>query len=291
MTSTSLELADGRLLDLYVSGPEDGIPFLFHHGTPGADVPDRFIERSVHARGLRLVTTSRPGYGTSTRQAGRRVVDVVSDSREVLAHLGADNCVVAGWSGGGPHALACAARLEEALGTLVIAGVAPFASPSLDWLAGMGEENVIEFSHAIAGESELRPYLEAYRGDFLTVTPEGVIASLDSVLPEVDRAQLSDEFGEDVAAAFRRAVEVSVDGWIDDDLAFVQPWGFDLVEVSRPTFVWQGDLDLMVPASHGEWLAHQVPGVRAHLETGQGHLSIGVGKFETMLDELVAASL
>ncbi len=287
MTS-SLQLSDGRLLDLYVSGPADATPFLLHHGTPGADVPDRFMERAVHERGLRLVTTSRPGYGTSTRHAGRRVVDVVADSREVLAHLGAERCVVAGWSGGGPHALACAARLEQALGVLVIAGIAPYGAGDLEWLAGMGEENVVEFGHALEGEDALRPYLEAYREDFLTVDADGVIASLATVLPEVDRAQLTDEFGDDVARGFRRAVQVGIEGWLDDDLAFCAPWGFDLDEVRRPTFLWQGEADLMVPAAHGRWLARHVPGVSAHLEAGEGHLSIGVGKFDQMLDELLA---
>jgi pimeloyl-ACP methyl ester carboxylesterase len=288
MPASSLQLSDGRHLDVYVSGPEDALPFLFHHGTPGSDVPLQFMEHAVHQRGLRFVTTSRPGYGTSSRQAGRRVSDVVADTREVLAHLGAERCYNAGWSGGGPHALACAARLEGVVATLVIAGVAPVDADGLDWMAGMGEDNVIEFGHALEGEIGLRTFLEGYREEFLTVTAEGVIHSLASVLPEVDRAQLTDEFGNDMALSIRRSVQVGVDGWLDDDLAFASPWGFDLAEVSTPTFVWQGDVDLMVPAAHGGWLADHVPGVRAHLEPGEGHLSVGVGKFDEMLDELCA---
>src|SRR6476469_5803927 len=106
-----VRLPEGRRLDLRVSGPADGLPLVFHHGTPGAATPIRALERGAQARGLRLVTTSRPGYGDSTRQPGRSVVDVVSDTAEVLAALGTDECLVAGWSGGGPHALACGARL------------------------------------------------------------------------------------------------------------------------------------------------------------------------------------
>ena len=287
MTQSTLTLADGRLLDVYVSGPTDGVPFVFHHGTPGSDVPERFMERALHARGLRLVTTSRPGYGTSTRHEGRRVVDVVDDTRQLLAHLDVDRCLVAGWSGGGPHALACAARLPEARAVLVIAGVAPIEASGLDWLAGMGEENVVEFGHAMRGEATLRPYLEGYREEFLTVTAEGVITSLATVLPEVDRAQLTDEYGDDMAASIRRAVQTGIDGWLDDDLAFAAPWGFELSEIRTPTYIWQGGADLMGPAAHGEWLARHVPGTRAHLESGEGHLSIGVGRFEQMLDEMM----
>ena len=96
-----IRLADGRRLDIRVSGPTDGAPVVFHHGTPGAATPIRALERAAHARGLRLVTTSRPGYGASTRQPGRAVVDVVADTTDVLHALGAERCLVAGWSGAG----------------------------------------------------------------------------------------------------------------------------------------------------------------------------------------------
>lgn len=104
-----IDLGDGRLLELRVSGPSDGLPLVFHHGAPGAASPIRGLERAAHKRGLRLVAASRPGYGGSTRKPGRIISDVVADTSEVLDALGADRCLVAGWSGGGPHALACAA--------------------------------------------------------------------------------------------------------------------------------------------------------------------------------------
>src|SRR5438128_9476103 len=108
MTTDHVELPDGRLLDCSVSGPADGLPLVFHHGTPGAGKRFRFLERAAHERGLRLLTTSRPGYGDSTRRPGREVADVVADTAAALDAIGAESCVVAGWSGGGPHALACA---------------------------------------------------------------------------------------------------------------------------------------------------------------------------------------
>jgi pimeloyl-ACP methyl ester carboxylesterase len=287
--SSQLELSDGRLLDVFVSGPDAGLPLVFHHGTPGACLPLRALERAAHARGLRLVTTSRPGYGLSTRQPNRRVVEVVTDTLEVLNSLGSDRCLVAGWSGGGPHALACAARLEGVVGALVISGVAPYEATGLDWMGGMGEENVIEFGATLQGEDVLRAYLEAQFDDLRAVTVEGIISSLNSVLPAVDQAVLTDEFGEDLANQFHEALRVSIDGWLDDDLAFTKPWGFELSEIAVPTMVWQGDADLMVPFAHGQWLASHLPGISAHLESGEGHLSIGIGSLDTMLDELVAA--
>ena len=110
-----------------------------------------------------------------------------------------------------------------------------------------------------------------------------------TLLPPVDRAVLTDEFGEDMAASFGEALRLSVDGWLDDDLAFVLNWGFGLQEIAKPVLLWQGEDDLMVPFAHGQFLARHIPGVVPHLLPGEGHLSITVGAMDRMLDELVAA--
>lgn len=284
-----IDLGDGRRLAVRVSGPTDGMPLVFHHGTPGAATAIRAVERAAHDRGLRLVTTSRPGYGGSTRQPGRNVADVVADTSAVLDALGAHRCLVAGWSGGGPHALACAARLGAAEAVLVIAGVAPYGTVGLDWMAGMGEDNIAEFGAALQGESALRSFLDAAREQLKDATVDGIIESLSSLLPDVDRVVLTDEFGEDMATAFHEALRIGVDGWLDDDLAFINPWGFELGEILAPVMIWQGSADLMVPFAHGQWLASQVPNPSSHLEQGEGHLSIGLGAIERMLDELISA--
>lgn len=284
-----VRLPDGRRLDLRVSGPADGFPLVFHHGTPGAATPVRALERAAHERGLRLVTTSRPGYGDSSRQPGRAVVDVAADTAAVLAAIGAERCLIAGWSGGGPHALACGARLGAAAAVLVIAGVAPHEAEGLDWMAGMGEENIVEFSAAVHGEDELRSYLLQEREQLKDITAADVASSLETLLPDVDRAVLTGEFAEDMAASFREAVRVGAEGWLDDDLAFASPWDFGLEEISVPVMIWQGSADLMVPFSHGQWLASHLPAASAHLQQGEGHLSVGLGALDRMLDELVAA--
>ena len=94
----------------------------------------------------------------------------------------------------------------------------------------------------------------------------------------------------DMAAGFREALRVGADGWVDDDLAFTGPWAFDLDEITGPVSIWQGSEDLMVPFGHGQWLAARVPGASAHLEPGEGHLSIGLGALDPMMDELIAAA-
>lgn len=285
-----VQLPDGRRLDVRVSGPAGGLPLVFHHGTPGAATPVHALERAAHARGLRLVTTSRPGYGGSTRQPGRRVVDVVADTEAALAALGADRCLTMGWSGGGPHALACGARLAAAAAVLVIGGVAPYGADGLNWMAGMGEDNVVEFSAAIRGEDQLRQYLLQQRESLRNIAAADIVASLQSLLPDIDRAALTGEFGEDIASGFREAMRSGVDGWLDDDLAFTRPWGFGLAEISVPAMLWHGSADLMVPVAHGQWLASRLTAASVHLEDGEGHLSIALGKLEAALDELLKAA-
>jgi pimeloyl-ACP methyl ester carboxylesterase len=290
MTST-ISLPDGRDLELEVTGPDEGPVLLFHHGTPGASLQFRGMADEVHARGHRLVTWSRAGYGASSRRPGRSVADEVDDARAVLDHLGADDCVVAGWSGGGPHALACGALLADRVrGVLCIAGVAPYDADGLAFLDGMGQENLDEFGAALEGEEALRLYLDAARPELLTITGDQISEQMVTLLPPVDQESLTGEFGDFLARGFRQSVSVSIDGWLDDDLAFTRPWGFELSDITVPTFVWQGSEDLMVPFSHGTWLADRIPGVAAHLEQGEGHLSVGIGAMPRMLDELTSGS-
>jgi pimeloyl-ACP methyl ester carboxylesterase len=134
----------------------------------------------------------------------------------------------------------------------------------------------------------LRAYLGPVREHLREVSVEGIVSAMATLLPEVDREVLTGEFGEDMRDSFRQAVLVGVDGWLDDDLAFIKPWGFGLDEITTPTTIWQGSEDLMVPFAHGQWLAGNVPGAIVHLEEGEGHLSVGVGAVGTMLDELVS---
>ncbi len=286
---TKISLPDGRELDVEVSGPEGGVPLLFHHGTPGSIVAPRDLRRATHARGLRLVTYSRAGYGASSRKRGRAVVDVVPDVEAVLEWIGATRCLVAGKSGGGPHALATAARLpERVVGACSIAGAGPWGAKDLDFLAGMGEQNIEEFGLAATGESPLHEWLEREAKGLRGVDAPALVESMRTLLPEVDRDVVTAEFGEDMVAGFTEALRTGVDGWLDDDLALVAPWGFDVDEIAVPVFVWQGSADLMVPLTHGQWLAEHIPGAVGHLEDGEGHLSISVAAIDRILDELVA---
>jgi pimeloyl-ACP methyl ester carboxylesterase len=283
--------ADGRQLQVLVAGPADGLPLVFHTGTPSGLVGYQPMLTAAAERGLRSVLYSRPGYGMSAPQPGRSVADAAGDVAAILDELGAGQFVTAGWSGGGPHALACAALLTgRCEGAAVIAGVAPYEAAGLDWLAGMAPENVQEFGAAVAGQSELNGLLEEWAVALREVTGPDVAAGLGELVSEVDKAAATGAFGEYLAAAFRAAVASGVAGWRDDDLAFCRGWGFSLTDsgISWPRVtIWQGDQDRMVPFAHGQWLAARLPGASAHLIPGEGHLSLPVNRFEPILDELL----
>ena len=160
MTVSTIRTSDGRSLDVHVAGPDDGTPVVFHAGTPGSGLPFGALVNALADRGLRYVSWNRPGYGSSTRQPDRSVADVARDASDILDDLGAGECYVLGWSGGGPHALAMAALLPDRVrAAATIGGVAPYPADGLDWLAGMGEENVAEFGASLKGPDVLAGFL------------------------------------------------------------------------------------------------------------------------------------
>jgi pimeloyl-ACP methyl ester carboxylesterase len=289
MSAEAVVLPDGRTLDVRTTGPDDGAILLFHHGTPGAGLPFGPMAEAAAARGLRMMTYSRPGYAASTPQPGRRVVDAAGDAAALVDALGGASATfrTIGWSGGGPHALACAAALPgRCLTAVTLAGVAPYPAPGIDWLRGMAPENVEEFGLALQGREALRPFLQTFTRALANVTGAEVVASLGELVSEVDKAHVTPAFADYLAATFRAGLANGIEGWCDDDLAFMADWGFDLRDC-RSVTVWQGDDDRMVPGAHGRWLAEHIPGARRRLLPGQGHLSIVLGAFEQILDDLL----
>lgn len=283
---------DGRSLDVWLAGPPHGTPFLFHSGTPGNGMPFGWHLDRLAERGLRYVSVTRPGYGGSSRREGRRVVDVVGDVLTVLDELGIDRTYVGGWSGGGPHALATAALLpERVLGTAIIAGVAPYEAEGLDFLAGMGAENVAEFAAAVVGGEALREIVEPQADAMRVISPGDVGAAFGDLIDAVDRGALdSPDLAIYMADLLHEAFRVGPWGWFDDDVAFTKPWGFDIASIPGRVHLWQGAHDRMVPYAHGQWLAAHCGGACVHLSGDQGHLSLVRDRFGDILDELIGAS-
>ena len=263
--TTTITTPDGRSLDVYLAGPLDGDVLLFHLGTPSAALPYPPAVDIMAERGLRYVAFNRAGYGSSTRRPGRSVADVVDDARTVLDHLEPslpDDRLV--------RRRATRARLRGLLADRIravatIASVAPYPADGLDYLDGMGDENIEEFECRTRSRGGV---------DRIQGAEHPAVAGRDrrrdgrgvrDLIDDVDRGALTGDFADWVAASFREALRESYWGWFDDDMAFIEPWGFELDAIRVPVHVWQGRHDRMVPYAHGEWLAAHIPTAIPHL--------------------------
>ncbi|MCU7725546.1 alpha/beta hydrolase [Actinoplanes sp. KI2] len=281
-----LTLSDGRTLEYLVEGPASAIPLVLHHGTPSGTVRYAPLVDAAVAGGFRFVQASRPGYATSTPHPGRRVADAAADTAALMDALDAPAFVTLGWSGGGPHALACAALLPgRCRAAATIAGVAPYDAKGLNWLAGMGEENVQEFGAALAGPEALDAFLVSAAAGMADVKPADLVEAFGDLISEVDKRTLAGGLADYLAASFHAALSTGVAGWRDDDQAFVADWGFRPEDVAVPVSLWQGDQDRMVPFAHGGWLAEHLPTAESHLVPGEGHLSL-LSNLGTIVDDL-----
>ena len=268
---------DGREVAFAVWGDPGGFPVLAMHGTPGCRLmrwPDEELYGSL---GVCYVTHDRAGYGRSSRRRGRRIVDDVDDVRLIADELGFERFGVTGGSGGGPHALACAARLSgRVIRAICAVGVAPYGPPGLDpdaWFAGMDPENVREFRVALEGEEANVADIERSQAKIearVAVDPSSVLDEFE--LSESDRAHLARP--ETMQIIRESAAEHAVNGvygWADDRLALTRPWGFDVSEITVPVLVRYGIADVLVPRGHGDWLAAHVPGCLVKIDDA-GHM-------------------
>ena len=285
-----VQTRDGRELEVLAGGDPAGFPLLFHGGSPSAVAAYPPFEQVVRAAGLRLVTYSRPGYGGSTvrPRPEPRMVDDVEDSVTILDALEIDRFVTAGWSGGGPRALGCAALLPgRCLAAASIAGVGPHDGLGPDWKAGMAEENLVEYTAAEAGREAYAAYLEEEFLPVLMVGADELEEAMGGLLPPADRAAMDRGFTEWMTESFHRAGTQRIAGVLDDGLAAVRPWGFDVGAISVPVAVYQGRADAMVPFAHGQWLAGHIPGAEAHLTDDDGHLTPVINGLPGILADLV----
>ena len=263
-----------RTLTVYDEGDPSGPAVLVHHGTPGAGPPYAEWVQDASARGLRFVAYDRPGYGSSTPAPGRTIADAAQDAAAIMDALGVREFATWGVSGGGPHALACAALLgDRVTAACTIGGVAPFDAAGLNYFRGMGEDNIVEFGLAMGGREHITPFISDAAAGMLGNLAD-LAASIQTLVAAPDQVALGGPLGAWWAESLKASFSVSPQGWIEDELAFVQPFGFDIAAISLPMLIVHGHLDQFVPLSHGEWLAHTVPGAHSWLLEDEAHLSL-----------------
>jgi pimeloyl-ACP methyl ester carboxylesterase len=268
----TVHAADGRRLTTQVYGDPDGRPVFLLHGTPGSRLGPHPRSAVLHRLGVRLISFDRPGYGGSDRLAGRQVADAAADVLSIADTYGLEKFAVVGRSGGGPHALACAALLPERMTkAAVLVGLAPHGADGLDWYDGMAQSNVTEFTAAANGYEGIAAHARA-TADAIRADPASLIARLQTELPAPDRRVVADSgIRSMLIETYAEALRRSAYGWIDDALAFCSPWGFDPAAVTVPVLLWHGASDVFAPASHARWLAYRIPSAAVVVQAGAAH--------------------
>jgi pimeloyl-ACP methyl ester carboxylesterase len=266
---------DGRTLAIEQAGDPDGFPVLHHFGTPNSRhifAPEASEAASL---GMKLIGYDRPGYGGSTRSAGRTIADCAADVRAICAELGIGRLGMYGGSGGGPHVLACAALLPDLVTAAVsLASLAPYPAEGLDWFHGNGPDDGSDLKLVLTDRDAAWAALEKERAEMLAATPATILDLYRPYLSPPEAAALTGEVAEYFCYTNHDGLAPGVEGYFDDELAFMSPWGFELSDITVPVLLVHGRQDRMVPFSHGEWLATRIPGAETRFFDDEGHLSL-----------------
>lgn len=282
-TAHSAYSADGRQLAVNLSGDPRGEPVFYLHGTPGSRVGPRPTDQELEHRQIWLISFDRPGYGRSDRLESRTVADVAPDVEAIADSLGLERFAVLGRSGGGPHALACAALLPKRVTrAAALVSLAPWEAPGLAWFGGMADSNVDAYTTAAADPEALGMSLMQAAAR-IRDDPASHVAVLTPEMPEADRRIVADAGVRALLAQnFAEGLRHSADGWIDDVLAFCSPWEFDVSKIRVPVYLWHGEDDVFSPVSHTQWLAGRIPDAHAEYAPDRAHF----GALEVVPDVL-----
>lgn len=259
MREFELTRDDGGTLHCYEHGAGDRVVF-WHHGTPNVGEPPAPLFEAGERLGVRWLSFDRPGYGGSTPVPGRSIGAVGDWVALVADHLGLDRFGQLGHSGGGSHAVAAGVLLAERTTAVVsVSGLAPYGAPGLDWFAGMADSGVAGLTAALDGPAAKAAH---------EAVAEGMPA-----FTEADFAMFEGPWGW-LGSVAGRAMQAGPGGLIDDDLAYVRPWGCDPAALTAPALFVHGGQDEIVPAGHSRWLAATCPEAELWLRPADGHISV-----------------
>ena len=264
----TVEIDGRRVLGLAEYGDPKGRPVLYFHGGLSSRLDARPADAACRQRAIRLLSVDRPGIGLSDPMPGRRLLDWPKDIERLLDALGIATADVIGWSGGAPHALACAAALPERVRTVVTIGaLVPVDKP------GRVKEIKLLADRILFPLSRRAPLLAACVMQAIRLGGRHLLlrSLLRSLPSAADRALVSSGSLADATDFFFEAMRQGASGIVADYVVMGAPWGFDPADVSRPVHVVQGAEDDMLPRHRGIELAEALPNGTFHLLAGAGH--------------------
>jgi pimeloyl-ACP methyl ester carboxylesterase len=254
-------LPDGRKLVVHEAGAaavDARLTLLWHHGSPQSGALYEPLVSTALARGIRLLSFGRPSYGGSSPNPGRDVASVGLDVVALADALGAERLAVIGASGGGPHAMACAAAMpDRVLAVAAFASPAPYTS-DFGWFDGMHSPAALRAAQA--GRDARARFAQTDEFD-----PAQFVAK--------DWAALAGPWGA-MGRDAQQEGEAGQDGLIDDDVALVTPWGFDASAVTQPVLLVHGGADRVIPIAHGRDLLARLPDAELWERPRDGHVSV-----------------
>lgn len=271
--------ADGRLLRVVTVG-DLARPVVIQVGTPNAAVLyDPWI-RDAEARRLSLICYDRPGYGASTPDPGRTIASCARDVATVIRALGIDRCAVWGFSGGGPHALACAALLgSSVVAVATIGSPAPRDAAGLDFFDGMRDGARADIQLCESDRAQWDRNNAAQYETLMAMSEAEFAEAFGAGTARVDQDVLRGSFGGWMYRTVRAALAPGFAGWADDDVAiFHSPWGFSPAGIAVPVKLWHGTADCFVPLGHARWLATAILGAELQVDDGGGHLGVAADR-------------
>lgn len=289
----TITLVDGRMLGFAEYGLPEGKPLLWFHGLPGSRIEVADWESLLTKLNIRLIGVDRPGYGLSTFQPNRTLLDWPKDVQQLTDFLGLRQFHVMGASGGGPYVLACANSLPKE--TLLGAGVMAGAGPPESGSEGMPLSAKIYYYFSAWS------FMTSLTRMFLNRT---VIPAVQNPDPEVfanqmkwlvqqmsekDRAVFDNKIFLDVMIeALREAFRQGPEGMVEDTRLLGLPWGFKMSDIdSNKVKLYYGTEDINTPASQARYMAQHIRNASLKEYPGETHFTLGANHEEDILKDFM----
>jgi pimeloyl-ACP methyl ester carboxylesterase len=287
---TIIPAGGGAAISFDEVGDPAGFPVVFHNGTPCSRLLPDWWDSLAKARGLRIVCFDRPGYGNWPAQPGRTVLDVVAATARAADMLGIDRFVSWGASGGVPFAIGCAAVLGERVPAVVVVGGGAPNDGSPDWLPEWARDASPEdiergFRPALAGDRPaVAEAVQQSAAELRGFDVPGWLEAWSDVFSPADKRALDAKMAGFLLGNIQEALRPGIEGWVDDQIAWAQPWGIDVAAVRQPAAIWHGEEDRMKTPADARLLAAQIPHAVLFMVEGQGHPSLIYRHVEPTMD-------